>query len=187
MPRLTCSSSNQAAPSESSRRPWDAWSTVMACAAKTDGLRYVTPVTSNPSRMRDVAPARAASVVMPSNVSPGPSPYIGWKWSKPQAPSKPSSSANCTRLTTSSHGMRCCATSSPNRIVVLLLPGVDHDTAASLAGPEWARPDRPCQRSLLRLGRLAPDEEQDGTDEDGADGEQADGAGARAGGRQLPA
>ena len=26
---------------------------------------------------------------MPSKVSPGPSPYIGWKWSKPQAPSKP--------------------------------------------------------------------------------------------------
>ena len=29
--------------------------------------------------MRVVTPARAASVVMPSNVSPGPSPYIGWK------------------------------------------------------------------------------------------------------------
>ncbi len=80
---------------------------VTAWAANTDGWRYVTPVTSRPSRMRDVMPARAASVVMPSNVSPGPSPYIGSKWSKPHAPSKPSSSANCTRRTSSSQGIRC--------------------------------------------------------------------------------
>ena len=66
--------------------------------------------------MRDVTPASAASVVMPSKVSPGPSPYIGWKWSKPHTPSKPSSSASCTRRTSSSHGIRCCATSSPNRM-----------------------------------------------------------------------
>src|SRR5262245_58876013 len=54
---------------------------------------------------------------MPSKVSPGPSPYIGWKWSNPHTPSKPSSSASCTRRTSSSHEMRCCATSSPNRMV----------------------------------------------------------------------
>ncbi len=29
--------------------------------------------------MRDVTPDNAASVVIPSNASPGPSPYIGWK------------------------------------------------------------------------------------------------------------
>src|SRR3954451_12758856 len=66
--------------------------------------------------MRDVTPDSAASVVIPSNVSPGPSPYIGLKWSKPHAPSKPSCSANCTRRTSSSHGRRCCATSMPMRI-----------------------------------------------------------------------
>ena len=37
-----------------------------------------------------VIPLSAASVVMPSKHSPGPSPYMGWKWSKPQMPSKPS-------------------------------------------------------------------------------------------------
>ena len=31
---------------------------------------------------------------MPSKHSPGPSPYIGWKWSKPQTPVKPRSSAS---------------------------------------------------------------------------------------------
>src|SRR5437868_11589366 len=56
---------------------------------------------------------------MASNVSPGPSPYIGWKWSKPQTPSKPSSSASFTRRTTSSHGIRWGVTSSPKRISVL--------------------------------------------------------------------
>ena len=64
-------------PSESSSRPCDAWSIVSAWAANTEGCRYVTPATSSPSRMRDVTPASAASVVMPSNVSPGPSPYMG--------------------------------------------------------------------------------------------------------------
>src|SRR5215211_839465 len=77
------------------------------------------PVTSRPRRIRVVTPANAASVVMPSNASPGTSPYMGWKWSKPHAPSKPRSSASCTRLTTSSHGSRCCATSSPKRITIL--------------------------------------------------------------------
>src|SRR4051812_27063204 len=75
------------------------------------------PVTSSPSRIREVTPASAASVVIPSNVSPGPSPYIGWKWSNPQTPSKPSSSASCTRRTSSSHEIRCWATSSPKRMV----------------------------------------------------------------------
>src|SRR5262249_39035042 len=86
----------------------------MASAANTDGWRYVMPDTSNPSRTRDVTPASAASVVLPSKHSPGPSPYIGWKWSKPHTPSNPSSSASCARATTSANGMRCCATSSPN-------------------------------------------------------------------------
>src|SRR4051795_8048143 len=77
------------------------------------------PATSSPRRTRDVALARAARYVMPSNTSPGPSPYMGWKWSKPQTPSKPSSSASCARRTTSSQGIRCGVTSSPNRMSVL--------------------------------------------------------------------
>ena len=48
--------------------------------------------------MRDVSPLRAARVVTPSKASPGPSPYMGSKWSNPHAPSKPSSSASWTRL-----------------------------------------------------------------------------------------
>ncbi len=79
MPSSMCSLSNHAAPSESSSRPCEAWSMVRAWAANIEGCRYVTPATSSPSRMRDVTPVSAASVVMPSNVSPGPSPYMGWK------------------------------------------------------------------------------------------------------------
>src|SRR5689334_16605279 len=74
------------------------------------------PVMSRPSRVCSMTPLHAASVVTPSKHSPGPSPYIGWKWSKPHTPSKPSCSANCARETTSLHGMRCCAMSSPNCI-----------------------------------------------------------------------
>src|SRR4051812_47679072 len=74
------------------------------------------PVTSKPRRTRWVMPLSAASVVLPSKHSPGPSPYIGWKWSKPQTPSKPSSSANRARDATSDHGTRCWAMSSPKRI-----------------------------------------------------------------------
>src|SRR5438270_3676253 len=77
------------------------------------------PATSTPRRMRDVIPASAARYVIASKVSPGPSPYIGWKWSKPQTPSKPSSSASWTRRMSSSHGNRCWATSSPKRMSVL--------------------------------------------------------------------
>ncbi len=47
--------------------------------------------------MRLVATAKAASVVMPSKQLPGPSPYIGTKWSNPQTPSKPRASANRAR------------------------------------------------------------------------------------------
>src|SRR6476646_3562444 len=56
---------------------------------------------------------------MPSKHSPGPSPYIGWKWSKPHTPSNPSISANRTRSTVSDHGMRCWATSRPKRMASL--------------------------------------------------------------------
>src|SRR3954471_23623565 len=73
------------------------------------------PVTSSPSRTRRVMPLNAASVVLPSKHSPGPSPYMGWKWSKPQTPWKPRSSANRARSATSDHGTRCCAMSSPKR------------------------------------------------------------------------
>src|SRR5438067_4466133 len=77
------------------------------------------PVTGRPKRTQVVTLARAAREVTPSNVSPGPSPYMGWKWSNPQTPSKPSSSASCTRRRISSHGIRCWATSSPKRMSVL--------------------------------------------------------------------
>src|SRR5436190_5677511 len=114
IPSSVCSLSNQAAPYESSSRPFDAWSMVIASAANTDGCRYVMPVTSRPSRAFVVMPLSAASVVFPSKHSPGPSPYIGWKWSKPQMPSKPSSSAKRALDASSAHGIRCCAMSSPN-------------------------------------------------------------------------
>src|SRR5205807_4385914 len=87
--------------------------------------------TRSPRQMRDVTPDRAASVVIPSNTSPGPSPYMGWKWSKPQTPSKPSSSASCTRRTISSHGRRCWATSSPKRMSVPLVE-VGHEPGRPL-------------------------------------------------------
>ena len=80
--------------------------------------------------MRVVDAANAASVVMPSKQLPGPSPYIGTKWSKPHAPSKPRSSPKRTRLTMSSNSMRCWATSIPNRIPYLL-----EDAGVRLSAP----------------------------------------------------
>src|SRR5207237_4598196 len=103
-------------PYGSTRRPCDAWPIVMASAAYTDGCRYVIPAMRMPIRTREVCPDNAASVVCASKHSPGPSPYIGWKWSNPQTPSKPSCSANCARATTSWNGTRCWAMSRPNRI-----------------------------------------------------------------------
>src|SRR4051812_11513272 len=70
-------------------------------------------------------PLHAASVVLPSKHSPGPSPYIGWKWSKPQMPSKPRESASCARDASSGQGIRCWAMSSPKRMDALLLPQPD--------------------------------------------------------------
>src|SRR3954454_19541308 len=77
------------------------------------------PVTSRPRRTCSVMPLHAASVVLPSKHSPGPSPYIGWKWSKPQMPSKPSPSASCARDASSGQGIRCWAMSSPKRMDAL--------------------------------------------------------------------
>src|SRR5258705_14004562 len=90
------------------------------------------PLTSRPRRTRSVSPVSAASVVLPSKHSPGPSPYIGWKWSKPHTPSKPSSSANFARDATSDQGTRCWAMSSPKRM------------------SEVYHSDRPPQTDLLR-------------------------------------
>src|SRR5262245_10410451 len=42
---------------------------------------------------------------------------MGWKWSKPQTPSKPRPSAKRVRSTTSAKGMRCAATSNPIRML----------------------------------------------------------------------
>src|ERR1700691_919244 len=42
---------------------------------------------------------------------------MGTKWSKPQAPSNPSSSTNRTRATISSNSCRCWAMSIPKRMV----------------------------------------------------------------------
>ncbi len=81
------------------------------------------PVTSRPSRARSVTPLSAASVVLPSKHSPGPSPYIGWKWSKPQTPSKPSSSAKRARAASSGQETLCCAMSSPNLMSAVYHPG----------------------------------------------------------------
>src|SRR3954470_8536620 len=77
------------------------------------------PVTSRPRRTCSVMPLQAASVVFPSKHYPGPSPYIGWKWSKPQMPSKPSPSASCARDASSGQGIRCWAMSSPKRMDAL--------------------------------------------------------------------
>ena len=133
MPSWWCSASYHAAPIASSSRPWLAWSTVTAWAASTDGCRYVTPVTSRPSRIREVADASAASVVIPSKQLPGPSPYMGTKWSKPHMPSKPRSSQRRTRPSRSSHSIRCWAMSTPKRIPVM--PATVARRAACARGP----------------------------------------------------
>src|SRR3989442_1239060 len=115
------------------------------------------PVTSRPSRAFVVMPLSAASVVLPSKHSPGPSPYIGWKWSKPQMPSKPSSSAKRALDASSSHGIRCCAMSSPNFMGGLLsrLALRGHE-AAEVVGRE--RLDDGVDRGAC--GRRAPDPEE---------------------------
>src|SRR5947207_7390718 len=115
------------------------------------------PAMSNPRRTRSVIPLSAASVVFPSKHSPGPSPYIGWKWSKPQMPSKPSSSAKRALDASSAHGIRCCAMSSPNFMDGLLsrLALRGHE-AAEVVGRE-RRDDGVDRRTR---GRGAPDPEE---------------------------
>ena len=44
-----------------------------------EGMTTLAALSGLTKRIRDVTPASAASVVIPSKVSPGPSPYIGWK------------------------------------------------------------------------------------------------------------
>src|SRR5262249_40266836 len=62
---------------------------------------------------------------------PGPEPYMGWKWSKPQTPSKCRSSAKRARETSSSQSIRCCAMSRPKRM--------DRERSAGVSGPRWQR------------------------------------------------
>src|SRR3954451_17889669 len=118
------------------------------------------PVTSSPSRTCSVMPLNAASVVLPSKHSPGPSPYIGWKWSKPQTPWKPRSSANRARSATSDQGTRCCAMSRPKRTMrssrmrwpVILS---DHGRSAQPGGrrEEHREAGRGCQTHAVHFER----------------------------------
>ena len=55
-------------------------------------VRHAGHEQAEPDAFGDARSARRASCCLRST-RPGPSPYIGWKWSKPQTPSKPSSSA----------------------------------------------------------------------------------------------
>src|SRR5271166_211154 len=90
--------------------------------------------------------ARAASVVMPSKQFPGPSPYIGTKWSKPQAPSNPSSSAKHARSATSVKSIRCWATSIPNRMATTLPNGTGPQPAPGSGRPPYPREMSPRPR-----------------------------------------
>jgi len=63
-----------AAPRPTFTRPPDTWSTVTTSAASSDGWRYVTPVTSAPSRICVVTAPRAASRVHASRQGPMRSP-----------------------------------------------------------------------------------------------------------------
>ena len=94
MPYSPCSSSFQAAPMPSSIRPPEMWSIVVAMLATTAGWRYVTPETMIPQARCVVCAAIAASSVKPSKHGPVGSDWIGWKWSKTDAQSSPTSSAN---------------------------------------------------------------------------------------------
>jgi hypothetical protein len=58
MPYARCSSSFQAAPIPRTARPAETTSRVVTCLARTEGWRYVTPVTRVP---RDTLEVRAAS------------------------------------------------------------------------------------------------------------------------------
>ena len=70
MPYARCSASNQPAPSPSSTRPPDIWSTCATEMASGPGSRKVAGVTSVPSRIRLVSRASPASVIHAS-VGPG--------------------------------------------------------------------------------------------------------------------
>ncbi len=70
MPYASCSASNQPAPSPSSTRPPDIWSTCATAIASGPGSRKVADVTSVPSRIRDVSRASPARVTQES-VGPG--------------------------------------------------------------------------------------------------------------------
>ena len=93
MPYAGCSASNQPAPSPSSTRPPDIWSTCATATASGPGRRKVADVTSVPSRIRDVSRASPARVTYES-VGPGsPAAPIARKWSDRKNASKPHSSA----------------------------------------------------------------------------------------------
>src|SRR5215475_5635786 len=126
---------------------------VIACSAYTDGCRYVKPSIRTPSRTFSVMPLHAASVVLASKHSPGPWPYMGWKWSKPQTPSKPNASANCTRDAFSFQDIRCWATSSPNRIVGYFSP------VSTMS--ERIAADRSAERRVRPATALAVDDQVD--------------------------
>ncbi len=81
IPYWSCSFSNQAAPTPYSARPPEMWSIVAAMLAASAGCRYVTPVTSMPTRILVVWAASAAIMVTPSKQGPSGSPKIGMKWS----------------------------------------------------------------------------------------------------------
>ena len=65
-PKLRCSSRYQPAPSPSSTRPPEMWSTVVTAFATSEGWRNVTGETIVPSRSRLVRAAIAARVVQAS-------------------------------------------------------------------------------------------------------------------------
>src|SRR5258705_499281 len=68
MPKASCSRSNQAPPIPSTARPFETWSSVVASFAVRPGFRNVFAPTINPSRTREVIPARPASTVQPSKI-----------------------------------------------------------------------------------------------------------------------
>ena len=70
IPYAACSAAYHPAPSPSSTRPCDIWSTCATAIASGPGSRKVAELTRVPSRMRSVSRARPARVIQAS-VGPG--------------------------------------------------------------------------------------------------------------------
>ncbi len=120
-PKAACSRSHQPAPTPQNARPPLSASSVAAALAVMPGARYVTGVTSVPSRKSVVSPASMPSVTHGSGIGSHARPTCGiWiRWSMRASPSNPASEAAAAieasqDAGSSPHGKRDICSTNPS-------------------------------------------------------------------------